>query len=35
MILNQTQIFEIVRRVFEKDDKDYDKGSGKVDGHKT
>ena len=35
MILNQTQIYEIVRRVFEKDDKDHDKVSGKVDSHKT
>ena len=30
-----TDFYEIVRRVFEKDDKDHDKVSGKVDGHKT
>ena len=32
---SNTDFYEIVRRVFKKDDKDHDKVSGKVDGHKT
>ena len=29
------QIYEVVKQIFEKDDKDHDKVSGKVDRHKT
>ena len=34
-IKSNTDFYRIVRRVFEKDDKDHDKVSGKVDRHKT